>query len=232
GGDAEHVLSRPEVADAAHDLDAERHRTILALEPLAKLAELFDDGGERVLARPLEQEAGVEHDRRRSRSDRQARRMVEPSHGRPVLLVALAVPHEPRDGCVQRQGDPCVAGKVAEPLGKRVAHPEPTLAVDFARGVAAFLEERDGLLGAFAGGNTGRADADCAHEFTLAQVLSDGVPTLFPCPNDPLASSCSSSTSTSGSPISGARRMTSPTGTSRSWLRSCARPTARGTATR
>ena len=59
---AKHVLGRSEVAHPAHHLDAERHGAPLALEPLAQLAELLDDGGERLLARTPEQEAGVEND--------------------------------------------------------------------------------------------------------------------------------------------------------------------------
>src|SRR5438874_9720790 len=39
-GDEEHVLGGAELADAAHDLDAEGDRTAFALEPLAELDEL------------------------------------------------------------------------------------------------------------------------------------------------------------------------------------------------
>ena len=61
--DLEYVVERPEVAHAAHDLDAEGHGAVLRLEALAERPELLDDRVERILPRALEQEAGVEdHD--------------------------------------------------------------------------------------------------------------------------------------------------------------------------
>ena len=65
-----------------------------------------------------------------------------------------------------------------------------------------------------------------------SRVRPTGARTLEACPGRPPVSICSSSTSTSGSPISGARRSTSTTGTSRSSRPSSAPRTARGTATR
>src|SRR6185437_14744588 len=56
----EDVVGSPKVADAAHDLDPERHRAVLALEPLAELVELLDYGVDRVRALAAEQKAGVE----------------------------------------------------------------------------------------------------------------------------------------------------------------------------
>ena len=61
-GDRDDVVERAELADAAHHLDAERHRAVLPLEPLAQRAELLDDGVERLLAVAPEQEAGMEDD--------------------------------------------------------------------------------------------------------------------------------------------------------------------------
>src|SRR5262245_17509437 len=141
------------------------------------------------------------------------------------------MPEEARDGRVQRERDAGVARQLAEALRERIAHPEPALAVDLAGRVAALPEKRDGLLGALPGGDARRPDANRNHGSTLAQppghgLPSGGVPTLFPCPSDLLASSFWSWISTSALPISGARRTTSPSGTSRSWPRSCAPPTA------
>ena len=56
------VVERAEIPHAPHHLDAERHRTILPLEPLAERSELLDDRVERILAAPFEQEAGMEDD--------------------------------------------------------------------------------------------------------------------------------------------------------------------------
>ena len=57
------VVNAPsEVAHATHHLDAEVDVTALALEALAQLGELLDDGRNRVLSRAPEQEARVEDD--------------------------------------------------------------------------------------------------------------------------------------------------------------------------
>jgi hypothetical protein len=61
---------------------------------------------------------------------------------------------------------------------------------------------------------------------------SDGISTLEHMSQPRHASTCSSSTSTSASPISGARPRASPTGRSTSSRPSCGPPTARATATR
>jgi len=42
-GDREHILGCAQLPDPAHDLDAERDRAVLLLQPLPKLAELLDD---------------------------------------------------------------------------------------------------------------------------------------------------------------------------------------------
>ena len=53
-GDLDDIGERAEVAHAAHHLDAERHRAVLALESLAQAAELLDDGVQRSLPAPAE----------------------------------------------------------------------------------------------------------------------------------------------------------------------------------
>ena len=60
--DLDDVVDRSEVADATHHLDAERHGALLPDEALAERAELLDDCGDRVLAAPPEEEAGMEDD--------------------------------------------------------------------------------------------------------------------------------------------------------------------------
>src|SRR5439155_16051007 len=49
-----------EVVDAAHHLDSERHRAVLALEALAELGELLADRRDRVRTLTAEQEARME----------------------------------------------------------------------------------------------------------------------------------------------------------------------------
>ncbi len=71
-GEPDDVVERPEVADAAHHLDAEGHRAALALQPLAQRAELVGDRLERRLAFTAEQEAGVEDDELGAAGDRDA----------------------------------------------------------------------------------------------------------------------------------------------------------------
>jgi len=58
--DLDHVVEAADLAHAAHHLDAERNRAVLALQPLAQLAELLDDRVDRLLARAFEQKARVE----------------------------------------------------------------------------------------------------------------------------------------------------------------------------
>ena len=63
-----------------------------------------------------------------------------------------------------------VARQLAEPLRERVVHPEPSLAVDLAGGVAALDEEPNGVLGALVRRHARRADADPGHRRgTLAE---------------------------------------------------------------
>src|SRR5205814_1863520 len=102
----------------------------LALEPIAELAELLDDRGERVLARPAEQEARVEDDELGAGRDGDTGRVVEHPDRHPVLLVALDVAEEARQRRVHREDDLRVAGELAEALRPRVVHPEAALEVD------------------------------------------------------------------------------------------------------
>ena len=76
-GDLDDVVDRPEVANAAHHLDPERHRALLLLEALAKHAELLDDRVDRVVAAPSEQEARMEDDELGAARGHDARAAVE-----------------------------------------------------------------------------------------------------------------------------------------------------------
>jgi len=161
--DREDVLRGAELADAAHHLDPERHHPALAFQPLAQLAELLDDRGQRVLARAAEQEAGVHDDELRVGRDGDAGRVVQHPDRHAVLLVVLDVAEEPGQRGVHGEHDLRVARQLAEPLRPRVVHPEPTLEIDLARAVAALEQQLDGLLGALPRGDAGRPEPDRSH---------------------------------------------------------------------
>src|SRR5438105_15073278 len=83
--DRDHVVEATEVVDAAHHLDAERHRAVLALEALAELGELLADRRDRVRTLTAEQEARVEDDQLGARGLRDPGGMVEHPDGHPLL---------------------------------------------------------------------------------------------------------------------------------------------------
>ena len=93
---------------------AERHGAVLLLEPLAQLAELLDDRVDRLLARPAEQEAGVEDDDLGAGRLRDAGRVVEHPDRHVQLLAALGVAHEAGDRRVHRERDVALARELAE----------------------------------------------------------------------------------------------------------------------
>ena len=116
--DLDDVVERAELADAAHHLDPERHRAILALEPLAQLAELLADRVDRVLARAPEQEAGVEDDDLGAGGLRDPGRVVEHADRHVQLLAALGVAHEAGDRRVHREHDAVLPRELAERSAK------------------------------------------------------------------------------------------------------------------
>ena len=125
--------TRAELAHAAHHLDPERHGAILALEPLAQLAELLADRVDRLLARAAEQEAGVEDDDLGAGGLRDPGRVVEHPDRHVQLLAALGVAHEAGDRRVHREHDAALA-RASSPNARRevVVHPEAALEVDLA----------------------------------------------------------------------------------------------------
>ena len=143
---------------SAHDLDAERHRAILAHEALAKLAELLDDRVNRVLARSTEEEARVEHDDLCARSLRDPGRVIEHSDSHVQLLAALGVTHEAGDWRMHGQCNVMLPGKLSELLRKLVVHPEAALEVDLAGGQLPLEQRGDRRLGGFTGRHAGRAE--------------------------------------------------------------------------
>ena len=101
--DREHVVERPELAHASHHLDAERHEPVLRLEPLAQVAELVDDVGDRALALAAEQEAGVEDDHLGAGGLREAGRVVEHAERHLELLLPRDMAHERGERRVHRE---------------------------------------------------------------------------------------------------------------------------------
>ena len=158
--DLDDVVDRAELAHAAHHLDPERHRAILALEPLAQLAELLDDRVDRLLARAPEQEARVEDDHLRAGRLGDPGRVVEHADRHVQLLAALGVPHEAGDRRMHRQRDVMLRGELAEPLGELVVHPEPSLEVDLAGREPALEQRVDRCLGGLPRGDACRAEVE------------------------------------------------------------------------
>jgi len=165
--DLDHVVEAPEVADAAHHLDPERHDAALALEPRAQLCQLLGHGRDRGPVRASEQEAGMEDDELRARGHRDPGRVIQHPDGHAELLVALEVTHEPRDRRVDGENDPRLARELAELLGPLVVHPEAAREVDLAGVELLLAKQPDGLLGALTGRNFGRAEVKRCHAPTL-----------------------------------------------------------------
>ena len=187
-----------------------------------------------LLGRASEPEAGMDDDDLRAGRSGDPGGAVERAE-RHLRLLLVGVAREREQRRVHGQRDVLGARELAEPLGPRVVEPEAALEVELAGGVAALDEQLDREVGRLPRGTASRADADRSHEPTVpdrVQCRPTGVLPFSTWRRHRPASTCSSSTSTSGSPTSGARRGRCPSGTSRSWPRSCAPPTARGTATR
>jgi len=146
--DCEDVVCSSQLTHAAHDLHSKGNGAVLLLQPFAQLAELFDHGVDRRVALTAEEEAWVEDDDLCAGRLCDPGRMVEHPHGHIELFATFGMPHEARDRCVDGKGDVRIARELAEFLGPRVVHPELPLEVDLAGRVAAFLQERDRLLGA------------------------------------------------------------------------------------
>src|SRR5207244_289936 len=161
--DLDDVLGAPEVADAAHHLDPERHRAVLLLQPCPEFAELLADVVDRLLAREAEQEARVENDYLGARGLGDPSRVVEHPDGHVELLPALRVAHEPGDWRVDGERNPVLAGELAEPSREVVVHPELALEVDLAGGVAALEKQLDRFFGAPPRGNPRRPELDRTH---------------------------------------------------------------------
>jgi len=173
------VVEAPDLADAPHDLDAERDPASFPLEPRPQVAELLDDLGKRAFARALEEEAGMEDDRLGTGCDRDPGRVVEHPGRHRVLSVALDVAHETGDRRVHRQSNAATPRELSKLLGPGVVHPEAALEVDLAGGVTALAEKLDRFLGALPGRNASRPIAEFAHVRKLtARASSDGGPTL------------------------------------------------------
>ena len=163
GRDGDHVVEAAEVVDPAHDLDAERDASLLALEPLAQAGELRDHRRDRLLSRAAKEETRVEDDRLGAGHLRDSGRVVEHAGRHPVLAVALDVAHESSDRRVHRERDPVAARELPELLSPGVLHPEPGLEVDLACRVPALAEQLDRLLRRFARRHACGAESQLSH---------------------------------------------------------------------
>ena len=161
--DLEDVVRASDLADATHDLDAERDIAALPFEPGPQVGELLDHLGQRALARAAEQEARVEDDRLGSRDLGDPRRVVEHPDRHRVLLVALDVTHEPGDRRVHRKRDPPAPSELPELLGPRVVHPEAAREVDLAGRVTALADQLHRRFGRFTRGHARRSETKVSH---------------------------------------------------------------------
>src|SRR5947207_9185491 len=130
-GDGKDVVESPELLHAAHHLDPERDEAALGLKALAEFAELFDDGVDRRFARPAEEEAGMDHDRRRAARLGKARRVVQHADRHLVLASsALDMTHKARERRVDREANRGLASDLAKTTGEVPVHPETIAEVD------------------------------------------------------------------------------------------------------
>ena len=179
----EHVVERPEVAHAAHHLDAERDEAVLRLEPLAQVAELVDDVGDGPRPLASEQEPGMEDDELRTDGLGEARRVVEHPQRHLELLAAVGMAHEGSERGMHRERDVRADGSFPEQRGRLVVEPEAAHEPDLAGPVAVGHERRERLLKCRRLGQPARAVADVTH--SREPMPSDPVSTFFAMPKRP-----------------------------------------------
>ena len=179
-GDRDDVVDRPEVADAAHHLDAERDEPVLRLEPLAEVAELVDDVGDRVVALAAEEEAGMEDDQLRAARLREPGGVVEHPERHLELLAAVGVAHERRERRVDGERDVGRGGGFAEERRGVVVEPEAAGEAELARAVALGRERGEGRVEAVRLRQIGRAEADLSHAGQLMRVEAPLLPSQTP----------------------------------------------------
>src|SRR5439155_21374453 len=92
-----------ETAPAAHHLDAERDEAPFPLQPLAEVAELVDDVGDRLLPLAAEEEARMEDDQPRAAGLREARGVIEHPERHLELLATVRMAHERGQRGVHRE---------------------------------------------------------------------------------------------------------------------------------
>ena len=161
--DREHVVDRAEVAHASHHLDAERDEAPFPLQPLAEVAELVDDVGDRLLPLAAEQEARMEDDEPCATGLGEARGVVEHPERHLELLAAVDVAHERGERGVHRERDVRGVRGGAEQRRLLVVEPEPADEAEFA-GVVAGVGELDDRVGEVLGRwEVRRPETQCAH---------------------------------------------------------------------
>ena len=177
GGDLDAVLQRAEVADAAHHLDAERHRASF-LSRRSRSVQPGDHVVERLRAVAAEPEAGMDDDDLGAGSRGDARGTVERAE-RLLRLPLVGMAGEREERRVHGQRDVLLPCLRAEPLRPRVVHPEARLEVDLARRAAALDESRDGRFRRLARRDSSGAETKPSHSPNgMRWAPSDCVPTL------------------------------------------------------
>src|SRR5262249_330422 len=146
------------------------------------------------------------------------------------LLAVVDMAHERGQRRMHREDDIGSPSRRAELRCAVVVEPELAQEAELAGPVAARAQVGHGLGERWRFGPGGWPKTELAHAPSLCCPIA-GL-RFSPWPRDQAESISSSWISTSASPISGAKPPRSRSGTSRSSRRSCAPPTARGTATR
>ena len=183
--DRETVVDRAQLVDAPHHLDAERDEPVFRLEPLAQVAELPDDVGDRAFPLAAEEEARVEDDESRARGLRETGGVVEHPECHLELLLACDVPEEGGEGRVHGERDVGGAQGLAEHGRSVVVEPEAAGEPDLAGAIAAGLEGLRALLERGRLRQPGRPDPDLRHAGTLDGCPSDAFSTLSAMANSP-----------------------------------------------
>ena len=135
GGEPEDVLGSAELADAAHDLDAEGDGAAFRLQALAEGGEVLGDGFERRLPLAPEQIARVDDEELGADGGRDPGRVVDHAERALALpLVGGQVAEDRGDRGMDGEGDLVLLRELAEarrplPFG---LHPEAALEVDLA----------------------------------------------------------------------------------------------------
>ena len=160
----DNVIEIAQLLHPPHHLDPEIDGPSLGRETVPQFCQLGDDRGQRILARPSEQETGMDDDRGCPTGRSQTRGVVE--HADRHLMLPPAVLHVTQEGGQRRVDGQCqarVAGQRAQALRIIPIHPKPVAEIDFAGVIAAFDQRLDRLRCTIARRNASWAHANRTH---------------------------------------------------------------------